>query len=205
MPQPFLAAFAGTAVEFFETVVIAYAILRAGFPREAVSAVVAGHVLVFALAAFALPVFEIVPVGWLRLAAAALLTATGLYWVQKSVRRLIAHKRPRWAEDPLGKLDIAAGAVPGAKFSPWVFLVMGKSSAVEAAEILLVVLPVGAATAAWPEIILGVAVAIAAVSVLAFLLHGQLKKVPEVRLKLAAGAVLSALGISWLWEIHAEG
>ncbi|MEC5397734.1 hypothetical protein [Uliginosibacterium sp. H1] len=206
MTPAFIASFTGTAVEFFETVAIAYAIVRAGYPREALSAVVIGHVLVFILAAFLFPLHDVVPVFWLRLVAALLLTGMGLHWTQKSLRRLWAHKRPRWAEDPLGKLQVTPndGVAAAGGFSLFVFFVMGKSAVVEAAEILLVIFPVAAATAAWGQVILGVAAGIVVVSVLAFLLHGQLKKVPEVKLKLVVGVVLLALGLSWLYEVYEE-
>lgn len=199
MPPPFLAAFAGTAVEYFETVVIAYAVLRAGYPREAIGAVAFGHAAVFALAALLLPWQAGLALDWLRLPAALLLTATGLYWTQKSLRRLWSGRRPRWAEDPLGKIALEPAAAR-VRFSPWVFLVMAKSAAIEAGEILVLVLPLAAATHAWPQIALGVAAAMVTVTLAAWLLHGRLRQIPEVKLKLGAGLVLTALGLSWLFE-----
>jgi len=202
MTQPFLAAFTGTAVEFFETAVIAYAIARAGFPREAIAALVAGHALVFALAVLLVPLQDVFPIFWLRLVAAALLTGMGLQWSVKSLARLRAHQRPGWVEDPLGTVQITPASPGEHRFSPFVFLVMAKSSIVEACEILLVVFPVAAATGAWPQVLLGVAAGIAAVMLVALLLHGQLRKVPEVKLKLAIGLLLTGLGISWFIELY---
>lgn len=204
LSQPFLASFTGTAVEFFETAAIAYAIVHAGYPREALSAVVLGHVLVFAAAVILFPLHEVFPVFWLRLLAAVSLTAMGLHWTIKSVRRLYSHERPYWAEDPLGKVGVTPGARAAAAFSPFVFLVMGKSSVVEASEILLVVFPVAAATAAWSEVIWGVAAGITAVSLAMLVLHGQLRKIPEVKLKLVVGLILLTLGASWLYEIYRD-
>ncbi|MAA64760.1 MAG: hypothetical protein CL581_08295 [Alteromonadaceae bacterium] len=205
MISPFIAAFTGTAVEFFETAVIAYAIVRAGYPREALAAVVIGHVLVAVLAITLLPLNQMLPVFWLRVLAAFLLTAMGLHWTQKSIRRLIANKRPRWAEDPLGKLKVSPTVEAAVQaFSPFVFLVMAKSSVVEAAEIVVVVLPIGAATAAWNQVLWGVAAGISAVTAAALVLHGRMKSVPEVKLKLAIGLVLLALGLSWCVEIYQD-
>lgn len=200
MVEPFVAAFTGTTVEFMETAAIAYAVVRAGYPREALSALVIGHALVFAAGALLFPVHGWVPVVWLRLIAATLLTSMGLYWSFKSLKRMLQDRRPRWAEDPLGKVHVTPAVGGAVVFSPWVFFVMGKSSVVEAAEILLVVIPVAAATAAWTQVVLGVAAGITVVSVAALALHGQLKKIPEVKLKLAIGLVLTALGLSWLWD-----
>lgn len=198
--RSFLTAFSGTAVEFFETVVIAYAILRAGFPREAISATVIGHVLVFIAAIFLWPLHHLIPMFWLRLAAASLLTITGLYWAGKSLKRQLRGQRPRWVDDPLGKIGLSE--TPSAyAFSFFAFLVMFKSSLVEASEVLLVVFPIGAATGDWPGILLGAALAISGVTLIACLLHGHLKRIPEVKLKLAIGIILFAIGVSWLIEL----
>lgn len=204
MIQPFVASFTGTAVEFLETMAIAYAIIRAGYPREALSALVLGHALVFVLAAFMFPFHGFFPIFWLRLVAAVLLTSMGLHWSLKSLRRIQAHQRPRWAEDPLGKLLVTPAESGVATFSLFVFFVMGKSSIVEAGEILLVVFPVAAATSAWNQVLWGVGAGIAAVSVATLALHGQLKKVPEVKLKLVIGLVLTVLGVSWLLELYGD-
>jgi len=204
MTEPFVASFVGTAVEFFETAVIAYAIVRAGYPREALSALVVGHLTVFAAAMFLFPLHHAFPIFWLRLIAAVLLTSMGLHWSVKSAKRLHAHRRPGWAEAPLEEIGVVPRASSAVAFSLFVFLVMGKSSVVEAAEILLVVFPVAAASNAWAEVLLGVAAGITAVLIVGAALHGQLKKVPEVKLKLVVGLVLTVLGLSWLLELYRD-
>lgn len=204
MLQVFLSAFGGTVVEFFETVVIAYAVIRAGYPREALSAVVVGHVLVFAMAVFLLPLHEVFPVFWLRLLASVLLLSMGLHWTQKSLRRIRASTRPSWVDDPLGKVQVQPANPAVLAFSLFVFLVMLKSSVIEAAEILLVVFPVAIATEAWTEAVVGVACGIALVSALFLALHKRLKLIPEVKIKLCVGLVLSALGCSWVYELYLD-
>jgi uncharacterized membrane protein len=199
MLHAFLAAFTGTAVEFLETAVIAYAIARAGYVREALSALILGHVLVFALAVLLVPMQGALPVTWLRLAAALMLTAMGLHWTQKSLRRWLAHRRPRWAEDPSSAVPLPSAA--SAVFSLVVFAVMLKSAVIEAVEILVVVFPVAAATSAWGPVLLGVACGIVAVAIGGLLLHGRLERVPEVLLKLWTGVLLLALGLWWLVEL----
>lgn len=204
MIQPFIASFTGTAVEFFETAAIAYAIIRAGYPREALSALVVGHALVFALAVFLVPFQAAFPIFWLRLVAALLLTSMGLYWSLKSLKRMRAQQRPRWVEDPLGKVGITPAIGAATPFSVFVFFVMGKSSVLEACEILLVVFPIAAATATWSTVIWGVVAGILVVLFSMWILHGQLKKVPEVKLKLGIGLVLCAIGVSWLIELYGD-
>ena len=204
MIQAFIASFTGTAVEFFETAAIAYAIVRAGHPREALSALVLGHALVFGLAIFLVPLQEVFPIFWMRLAACVLLTSMGLHWSIKSLRRMRNRQRPQWVDDPLGKVGVAPAVVATTAFSPLVFFVMGKSSIVEASEILLVVFPIAAANSAWSAVIWGVVAGISAVSLATWMLHGQLKKIPEVKLKLVIGVILIALGVSWLVELYRD-
>lgn len=201
MIRSFLTAFTGTAVEFFETVVIAYAIVRAGFPREAISATAIGHVLVFVAAVFLWPLHHLIPVFWFRLVAASLLTITGLYWAAKSLKRHWRGQRPRWVDDPLGKVGLTEAPTVQA-FSAFAFLVMFKSSLVEAFEVLLVVFPIGAATGDWLSILLGAALGILSITLLALLLHGHLKRIPEVKLKLAIGLLLFGIGLSWLFQLR---
>lgn len=47
---------------------------------------------------------------------------------------------------------------------------------------------------------MGVTAGVASVLLVALALHGQLKKVPEVYVKLATGLLLTALGIMFLAE-----
>src|SRR3546814_18987666 len=83
--------------------------------------------------------------------------ATGLYWSWKSWRRLRAQQRPRWVEQPLAKIGV--GAESSGRVSPFVLLVMTKSSAVEALEVLIVVAPVALAARAWPAALGGIRLA----------------------------------------------
>ncbi|MFA5630416.1 MAG: hypothetical protein WC997_02795 [Porticoccaceae bacterium] len=204
MIDPFIASFTGTAVEFFETVAIAYAIARAGYPREALSGLVLGHVLVFAVAVFLLPFLAFFPVFWLRLVAAVLLASMGLHWSFKSLKRMREQRRPGWVEDPLGAVRVTPATSSAEKFSLFVFFVMVKSSAVEAAEIVLVIFPVASATSAWSQVFWGVVAGMAAVSAAALAFRGQLRKVPEVKLKLVTGFILAVIGTSWLLELYRD-
>lgn len=182
--EPFIAVFSGTAVEFFETVVISYALIRAGYFRETLVAVVLGHLAVFVMAVFLAPTFHLIPVDLLRALAVLMLTAMGVYWFAKSLRLMRRSQRPQWASDPLA----AVGVAPG----------------VEAAEIAIIALPVYSATLALWEVLLGVALGIVAVSVVATLLHRRLMAIPEVKVKLVVGMILTFLGVSWLVELAAS-
>ena len=201
--QPFIAAFTGTAIEFFETMVICYALIRAGFLREAGLAVVLGHILVFSLAIFFSPLLNRLPVFWLQLMAALLLTSMRAYWFFKSAKRLYRHQRPGWVADPIAAVGLDKNQIanPTTAFSIIAFLAMAKSSVVEALEIVIVAMPVYSSTGALFEVLGGVGLAIMTVTALSFLLHQRLKNIPEVKLKLAVGLILFTLGVNWLIEL----
>lgn len=146
MNQPFIASFSGTAVEILETVAIAYALIRAGFVREALLASVLGLTLAFVAGVLLWPLHALFPVFWLRLATGVVLTYMGIQWTQKSVRRVIAHKRPGWVDNPLGALAVEPRSADG--FSTLVFVAMTKSALLEGFEVLIVAYPIAAATGA---------------------------------------------------------
>src|SRR3546814_6032556 len=95
MLQVFITALLSTAVEFFETLAIAYALARAGYRREAIVGTMIGQLLIVFVALVSPWPAAVLPVTALRALAAALLMATGLYWSWTSWRRLRAHQRPQ--------------------------------------------------------------------------------------------------------------
>lgn len=194
-----VAAFAGAGVEFVETAAIAYALGRAGYPREALLGTVMGLLVVAVPAIFLRPLFALVPLHLFRLVAGALIAGTGLSWVVKSIVRMRRHRRSGWIAAPLGRFTGAGSASP-AGFSSLHALVMTKSAAVEGFEVCLIVFPLAMATGAWMSALSGTLAALLAASGLVFLLHGKLHDVPEVSIKLWTGVLLSAIGLYWLWE-----
>src|SRR3546814_5958642 len=80
MLQVLITALLSTAVEFFETLAIAYALARAGYRREAIVGTMIGQLLIVFVALVSPWPAAVLPVTALRALAAALLMATGLYW-----------------------------------------------------------------------------------------------------------------------------
>jgi uncharacterized membrane protein len=200
MNPAFVTSFSGTAVEVLETVAIAYALILAGFAREAISASIVGIALVCMAGLMLWPMHGLLPVHWLRLGAGLLLTGMGIQWTQKSLRKVIAHKRAGWVADPLGRFSLASDQAPPTGFSKAVFVTMMNSAIVEGLEVMVVAFPIAAATGDWGQVAAGVATGLTVVLLVAMALHGQLKKVPEVYLKLMIGILLVVIGIAFLVE-----
>lgn len=192
-PGAFLASFAATGVEVLETAVIVYAIVRGGYRREALAGIVLAFIVWLALAWLGISLVAQLPLLLLRIAAALAVLVLGLIWI--------------WGSWP-GRVDTeliedteATAAVPvvAGRFAAVLFCF--KFAFLEGGEVVLVVAPVGLATQAWTEVTIGVVTALLVVTGLMALLHGQLQRLPERRLKLGAGVLCALLGAAMLLEV----
>ena len=194
----FITALGSGSVEFFETAAIAYAISHSGYRREALWGTIAGLVIVGAIAAVLGTGLQYIPVHWLQIFIGAVLLWFGWGWFKKSVIRQAKHKRAGWVTDPLESEGIQLEKQQG--FSRINFILMTKSSALEALEVALVVVSLGLASGAWHEALWGASIALVLTIGVVVMLHGYLIKLPEVLLKLSAGILLLAYGTFWLGE-----
>lgn len=195
--EVFLSAFAGAGVEFLEVVAIAYALARAGFPREALRGTMASVVLVGLLAMLFGPRLVLFPIRWLQCLAGAALLYFGGKWIRKSVLRQARRKRAGWVEHPLkGRtLQLSGGSQ---RFSYLNFIIMMKGAALETFEAIVIVMSIALSSKAWVEAVSGAICAFGVAFATVLLLHGYLLKVPDVLLKLGAGILFASFGTFWL-------
>lgn len=196
----FLAALGSTSVEFFEVVAIAYAIGSSGYVREAIWGTIVGLMAVLSVAITLGSGLQFLPIQPLQILIGGLLLWCGWGWVRKSVGRLATGRRAGWiGDDVLAKEGIILeGESVG--FSRLNFLIMTKSVALEALEIVVIVMTLGLATNAWLEAIAATGLALLLSLVMVVFLHQYLVNLPEVFIKLGAGIMLSAMGTFWLGE-----
>jgi len=195
----FTTVLGGASVEFFETAAIAYAIARSGYLREAVWGTLTGLAIVAAATAVLGVSLQVIPLHLLQILIGLVLLWFGWGWYKKSILRQAKHKRAGWITNPLEAVGIHLDN-QSRRFNRLNFVVMMKSSALEALEVALVALPLGLASRAWNEAILAVGLSLLLTIVVVALLHGYLVKVPEVLLKLGTGVLLLAYGTFWLGE-----
>jgi len=195
----FLTALGGASVEFFETAAIAYAIARSGYPREAIWGTVTGLVAVGVAAAILGVSLQVIPLHLLQIVIGIVLIWFGWGWYKKSILRQAKHKRAGWIVDPLEAEGIHLEP-QHRRFSRLNFVIMFKSSALETLEVVLVALPLGLASGAWTEALIGTGLALLLTVAVVLALHGHLVKVPDVLLKLSAGVLLLSYGTFWLGE-----
>lgn len=195
----FVGALSSASVEFFETAAIAYAIARSGYKQEAYWGTLAGLVIVGVATAILGTGLHFIPLRLLQVVIGFVLLWFGWGWVKKSVLRQATMKRAGWVSDPLTSEGISLES-RSTGFSRINFIIMTKSSALEALEVAIVVITLGLASGAWNEALLGTVLALLLTVAIVALLHGHLLKVPEVLLKLGAGVILMAFGTFWLGE-----
>lgn len=195
----FIGATLSSGIEFLEIVAIAYALSSTGFRREALLGSVAGIVGVAVAGALLGPALVLFPLRWLQVAAGVVLIYFGWKWIKKSVVRQAAGKRAGWIENPLR--DKRLETSPSQRgFSYLNFIVMTKCAALETFEAALIVITIGLSSRAWLEALSGASIALALTVGLVISLHGYLRRLPDVFIKLGAGLMLLTLGTFWLLE-----
>lgn len=195
----FIGATLSSGIEFLEIVAIAYALSSTGFRREALLGSVAGIVGVAVAGALIGPGLLLFPLRWLQVAAGLVLIYFGWKWVRKSVVRQAVGKRAGWIENPLRNKPLETNPAK-AGFSYLNFIVMTKCAALETFEVALIVITIGLSSRAWREALSGAAIALAITVGLVISLHGYLRRLPDVFIKLGAGLMLLTLGTFWLLE-----
>ncbi|GAX38642.1 COG4280 domain-containing protein [Nodularia sp. NIES-3585] len=196
----FLAALGSTGIEFLEVVAIAYAIGISGYVREALWGSFVGLIVVLSVALILGNALQFLPLQPLQILIGVLLLWCGWGWANKSVRRLATGRRAGWMDERILEKEGITLDEKSTGFSKLNFLIMTKSVALEALEIVMIVITLGLATSAWYEAISGTGLALLLSLVVVMFLHQYLLKLPEVLIKLGAGVMLSAMGTFWLGE-----
>ena len=155
------------------------------------------------VAAVGVPLVRYVPIDALRVAVGALLLVLGLSWLRKSILRSAGHK-PLHDEDAIFAATTAALAA-GASGSPSRrdgvgFAVSFKGVFLEGAEVVLIVVSLGAS-----QHRLGLAAgaaggALLLVAAVGALVAKQLSRVPENTIKTVVGVMLTSFGLFWVGE-----
>jgi Ca2+/H+ antiporter, TMEM165/GDT1 family len=198
--QILIAAMGGAAIEFLEIAVIAYAIARSGYLREAIAGSVLGILIVAAIAIPFGGILGSIPLNWLEILVGITLMWFGWRWTSKSLKRLAQGQRASWmSADPLAAEEIVLDR-QDVGFNQLNFWVMTKSALLETLEIAILVVTLGLASGAWYESIAGTAIALGLAVAIVTVLHSYLLNIPEVLIKLGSGILLAALGTFWLGE-----
>ncbi len=188
-----------SSVEFVEalTIVLAVGTVEGWRPalRGTVFAVLSLTVLT---AVLGIGVLQYVPINVLRGLIGVLLLLFGVKWLQKAILRFAGkkalHDEAEAYQKQIGKLQATKGNRFAAQATAFngVFL--------EGLEVVVIVLTMGGAAAAYPSAIIGSAIGLVLVLAAGLMLRAPLAKVPENVMKFVVGTMLTSFGSFWAGE-----
>ncbi|HVA07182.1 MAG TPA: hypothetical protein VNG12_10625 [Acidimicrobiales bacterium] len=197
-----LAVFGASAVEMVEalTIVVASGVSR-GWRSALEGAASALLVLAVLVGVVGVPLVRYIPIDTLRVVVGALLLVLGLSWLRKAILRSSGHK-PLHDEDKIYAETVRSlqdGRQRSARDGVG-FAVAFKGVFLEGAEVVLIVISLGAS-----QHRLGLAAGAAGAAALivagvGVVLSRQLSEVPENTIKTAVGIMLSSFGVFWVGE-----
>jgi len=199
-----LSAFLASAVEFVEalTIVLAMGVTRGWRSALTGAAVAAGALaVVTVIAGYAL-------VGWvaeslLQLMIGTLLLVFGLQWLRKSILRaagLKAHNDEDAAFERQRAAARAAGHEERFGLDWFAFVVSFKGVFLEGLEVVFIVITFGLNADNVPAAAAGAVVAGLLVAGAGLVAHRPLSTIPQARIKLVVGLLLSTFGTFWAVE-----
>ncbi len=197
-----LAAFFASLMEFVEALTVILAVGAVRGWRPALTGAFGAFLLLVLIVAVLGPLLTMVPLRIVRLLVGIMLLTFGWRWLAKAVRRA-AGVLPLRDEDAhyaretenLRTLAVPPGLDKAAIAAAFHITML------EGAEVVFIVLAIGAgAPALLPAAVAGAAAALALVMLAGLLLHRPLAKVPENTLKFGTGVLLVAFGAFWLGE-----
>jgi Ca2+/H+ antiporter, TMEM165/GDT1 family len=192
-----LAAFLAALVEFVEALTIVLAVGSVSGWRPALGGSAAGLLLLAVLVALLGPALDSIPLAPLQAVIGILLLLFGTRWLRKAILRgaglMALHDEAAIFSAETASLRRAIG-------SAIAWTTAFKAVVLEGAEVIFLVLALGAAGEALAAATAGAAVALAMVVLLGLMLHRPLAQVPENALKFAVGVMASAYGLFWIGE-----
>jgi uncharacterized membrane protein len=183
------------------TVVLAIGVTRGW--RASSYGVGAGLGVLAVIVAVLGPALAAVPLNGLRLVVGALLLVFGLQWLRKAVLRAAGRKAVHDEAALFRAQRQAAEATEssgGGGFDGYAFTLCFKAVLLEGLEVVFIVLTFGANAARVPLAALAAIAAVILVTVVGFVVHGPLARVPENQLKFVVGVMLTAFGMFWSGE-----
>lgn len=197
-----LAAFFASVVEFVEALTVVLAVGAVRGWRPALTGAFGALFLLALIVAVLGPMLTMVPLRIVQLLVGIMLLTFGWRWLTKAVKRA-AGRMPLRDEDAHFTRQTEAlrvlAAAPG--LDKAAIVAAFHITMLEGAEVVFIVLAIGAgAPALLPAAVAGAAAALALVMLAGLALHRPLAKVPENTLKFGTGVLLVAFGVFWLGE-----
>ncbi len=218
-----LASFIACSVEMVEAWTIVFAAGRTRGWRSAIEGSIAAFlVLVLIVGIVGTSLIHLIPIDALRITVGALLMILGLSWLRKAILRSSGHKAmhdedliyEKKVKELSGIAKARTSAMDGDKISvvgkvkriystdrdSLGFVVAFKGVFLEGLEVAMIVITLGSSSHHFILAATGALFAAVAVTCAATLLARQLSEVPENKMKMVVGILLTSFGIFWVGE-----
>lgn len=179
-------AFGASLVEFVEAAIIVVAAAASASWAPALWGSLAAAVILAVATGGLGYALLLVPIGILRAVIGIMLLLFGVKWLSKATYRLGTRWRHGGGEDRIDPRLAFATSFNGVLL--------------EGAEVVFIILALGATGRALGSAVIGAAVALALVAGAAAVARAPLAKVPDVVLKFIIGIMLTSFGTLWLGE-----
>ena len=196
-----LAAFLASAVECVEALTVILAVGSVRGWRWALAGALAALLVLLAAVPVLGRALAQVPLHTLQRVVGAVLLLFGLRWLRKAILRAAGAIALR--DEAAAFTRQAAAMRAGRALRGWdalAFATCLQITLLEGAEVVFIVIAVGAGGAGLLPAGLGAAAALLLVATLGALIHRPLSRVPENGLKFAVGVLLSAFGAFWFGQ-----
>lgn len=197
-----LAAFLASLVEFVEALTIVLAVGSVRGWRGAIGGSLAAVLVLLALVAVLGPALTRIPLDLVRLGLGGLLLLFGMRWLRKAVLRA-AGVIALHDEAAAYARATAAFAGGGGVLSGWDRVAVSTAfqiTLIEGAEVVFIVVAVGAGGGLLLPAGLGALAALLLVVALGLALHRPVSMIPENALKFLVGVLTCAFGTFWVGE-----
>jgi uncharacterized membrane protein len=198
-----LSTFLASFVEFVEAFTVVFAVGVTRGWRSAITGAFSGAALLTVLVLAFGPMLQVIPIRALQLPVGILLLLFGINWLKKAILRaagvvrlhdetkIFAHQTEALRQPKISRNSAIDGVG---------FMASFQAVLIEGAEVVLIVITVGATENMLQLAGLGALAASLLVVLLGLVLHQPLARVPENTLKLVVGVFLSSFGVFWIGE-----
>lgn len=195
----FAAVFLACTVEAVEASTIVLAVGTTRGWRSTMIGVAGGLGALAVMVAVLGPALTLVPLHALQLVVGGLLLAFGLGWLRKAMLRA-AGVKSKHDEAAIFEREVttASSAARAEGATDWYsFTLAFKGVLLEGLEVVFIVLTFGSNQHDIPLAVIGAALAVGLVTILAAAVRGPLARVPENTLKYVVGLLLTSFGTFW--------
>ena len=183
-----LTAFGASTVEFVEAAIIVIAAsTMAGWAPALWGSAAAAGILAVVTALLGVTLLHYVPLAVLRGVIGGLLLLFGVKWLAKATYRLGIYYQPHHGVDEEGGANVA-------------FAAAFNGVLLEGAEVVFIILALGATGRALGSAVVGAAAAVVLVAAATVAARRAISQVPQIALKYAVGIMLTTFGTLWLGE-----